>query len=255
MDNEATRILNPQQSEEKKAEVNDNKPAAEQPAPSEKTDPKKDKNKAAIIAGVAAAGLAGGAATAAAMKAFGGEAEAVSAAAEPSSGHHHHHHSSHHESHAEAPAEVELAADGDPDLLDDELVVEVEEPGVIDEPSLVEASDVDPAADIHVTGVGIVDDGFGDQVFAATIEDGATGTEGIAVDFDMDGTIDVVAVDFNRNDEFEVGEVVEVSDYGIQDSEIIDAYTQEQYSVEEQSYAADDAADYSSDVDTSMYDV
>lgn len=261
MDNETTRILNPQQPAA--GAENDSNAAA--PQNGEKTDPKKNKSKAAIIAGVAAAGVAGSAATAAAMKAFGGEAEAASAAAEPSSDHHHYHHSSHHESHADAPAEVEVAA-ADPELQDEELLVEVEEPsdaelmavadtGDAELVAVVDTGDVTPETDIHVTAVGVVDDGFGDHVFAATIEDGATGTEGVAVDFDMDGTIDVVAVDFNRNDEFEANEVVDVSDYGIQDSEVLDAYTQEQYAVEEQSYAADDTADYSSDADTNMYEI
>lgn len=260
MDNETTRILNPQQPAA--GAENDSNAAA--PQNGEKTDPKKNKSKAAIIAGVAAAGVAGSAATATAMKAFGGEAEAASAVAEPSSDHHHHH-SSHHESHADAPAEVEVAA-ADPELQDEELLVEVEEPsdvelmavadtGDAELVAVVDTDDVTPDTDIHVTAVGVVDDGFGDHVFAATIEDGATGTEGVAVDFDMDGTIDVVAVDFNRNDEFEANEVVDVSDYGIQDSEVLDAYTQEQYAVEEQSYAADDTADYSSDADTNMYEI
>lgn len=270
MNNEETQILNPQQPDQPKTEMNNSVSLAS----------KKANNKASLAAGVLAGGMVGGAAAAAAMGAFSeeeGQVEQQQTApvSEPTvqyqqAQHQQSHHANHH-SHPSAhqdPVHVAPVVEDNPDDLiatvdDAEVKEEIEVVAVGDETNtaddnLITASNVEdvdsPDSDVHVIGVDIVDDGEGGQMFVAGLEDQATGEQAIVVDVDMDGTIDVLAVDLNQNQSIEQDEILDVSAEGWQDEDYIDAYVQEQQAVEEQMYVADDTPDYMNDAVPALYE-
>lgn len=139
-------------------------------------------------------------------------------------------------------------------------------------------SEVEPPleSDVHVIGVDVVDNGQGGEAVVAYMEDRVDGQLAAVVDFDSDGTIDVLAVDENGNQHFEENEIHDVSGEGIQTMSYIESYAMEQglvpdsdngstmagydepdYTGGDQDYytAMDDTTpDYVNDADTGLYE-
>ncbi len=247
MNNEETRILNPQQNEEPKQN--------EVKAP-ESTSKGGFGKKAAAATGLAA----GAAATATAEHAYAHlNGEYVSPEAE--------------EAQDEAQPEVEATAQQEPAP---EPVPEPspEEPGTDEIPqdaSLVddkqdnEPQEPEPTpndeGEVHVVSVGTIEDGDGNEMVAAVLENEA-GDPALIVDVDVDGTMDLLVWDENQNGYIEEAEVHNLHEDGvdIQTADVIAACESPSVMPDDtDQYVAGmddpaDSPDYMNDADTGVYD-
>lgn len=270
MNNEETRILNPQQ----QAEVNNNTEhsASVHQTEEKPTDQKNSKlsNKKGAAFAAAAGGAVGAAAATSAQHLYNQmqeeteeveveEVEAVEPAPTPAP------------TPTPAPAPTPAAEPVvavEPKVADDPIDVIPEDAkldGSEDATSTstdnnvitTGGSDTTPQeSDVHVLGVDLIDDGEGGQMFVAALEDSVSGDQALVVDVDLDGTIDVLAVDENHNQQIEADEIYDVSDQGWQSQGYVEAYAQEQQMLhEEQNYiASDDSTDYMNDADTGYFE-
>lgn len=262
MNNEETRILNPQQPEQQ-AEVKNNaeQPSAPQPEqkPADKKDAKPSNKKGAAFA-AATGGAVGAAAATSAQHLYNQmqeeteeveveEVEAVEPAPTPTPA-------------AEPVIAIEPKVADDPiDVIPEDAKLDGSEDATSsstdDNVITTGGSDTTPQeSDVHVLGVDLIDDGEGGQMFVAALEDSVSGDQALVVDVDLDGTIDVLAVDENHNQQIEADEIYDVSDQGWQSQGYVEAYAQEQQMLhEEQNYiASDDSTDYMNDADTGYFE-
>lgn len=260
MNNEETRILNPQQPEQQ-AEVKNNAEQPSAPQPEQKPADKKDakpSNKKGAAFSAAAGGAIGAAAATGAQHLYDNmqaeaeeveveevEEEEVASAAEPKA-------TVKPEPKDEIPEDAKL--EGPQDAVGTNGGDEQGGDNVIP----ADGPDTTPQeSDVHVLGVDLIDDGEGGQMFVAALEDSVSGDQALVVDVDLDGTIDVLAVDENHNGQLENNEIYNVHDQGWQSEGYVEAYAQEQQMLqEEQNYiaAADENADYMNDADTGYFE-
>lgn len=251
MNNEETRILNPQQNEEPKQN--------EVKAP-ESTNKGGFGKKAAAATGIAV----GAAATAAAEHAYAHlNGEYVSPEAE--------------EAQDEAQPEVEATAQQEPapepvpeptpeepatdEIPQDANLVDDKQNNELPEPEQTP----DDEGEVHVVSVGTIEDGDGNEMVAAVLENEA-GDPALIVDVDVDGTMDVLVWDENQNGYIEEAEVHNLHEEGIdiQTADVIAACepqpemqeAPDTYMAEVEAPVDDsmDGPDYMSDADTGLYD-
>lgn len=105
---------------------------------------------------------------------------------------------------------------------------------------------------LQVLGVYDVQNEDGSMMQAATITDGHC--IGAVIDADHDGTADIVAVDYNQNQQIEEGEVFDVSNENIQMQNFQDAHVAQQDMMQQEQEhlaynASDDQPDYCNNAD------
>ena len=86
-------------------------------------------------------------------------------------------------------------------------------------------SDSEPDNEVHVVGVAIQDNGNGGMATIARLQSGEE--TAIVVDVDSDGTIDIIGIDENHNGRFELNELHDASEAQLSTNQIICAYVEE----------------------------